>query len=184
MALSSNELKQSAMDCGCESVSDGLEDEDGTRTASAAVTSVSQRSTSFWRAVTSSTEHFFEATRATLVSSTRASRARASPGSGNTGAEALSRSLGKSSSISGGRGLVGLLLGVLAPLLEPLKSNRMRRTVPRVNCSRQKGHAGDKRDDVFSRTLLQQFKHNTCPGKGESRLVKIFQGKIREDGPH
>ena len=75
MALSSKELKKSAMDCGCGRVSDELEDEDGTRTASAAVTSVSQRSTSFWRAVTSSTEHFFEATRATLDSSARAWRA-------------------------------------------------------------------------------------------------------------
>ena len=73
--------------------------------------------------------------------------------------------MGKSSSISGGRGLVGLLLGVLEPLWEPLKSNRMRRTVPRVNCSRQKGQVGG-RDDIFSRMLLQQFKHNTCPGKG------------------
>jgi hypothetical protein len=130
------------------------------------VTSFSQRSTSLWRTVTSSTEHFFEATRATFDSSTRASRARASLGSGNTAADALrSRSLGKSSSMSGGRGLVGLLLGVLEPLLEPLKSNRIRRTVPRVNCSRQKGQAGGRVD--FSRTLLQQFKHNTCPGKGE-----------------
>jgi hypothetical protein len=150
------------------------------------VTSVSQRSTSFWRAVTSSTEHFFEATRATFDSSKRASRARASPGSGNTGAEALrSRSLGKSSSMSGGRGLVGLLLGVLVPLLElePLKSNRMRRTVPRVNCSRQKGQAGDKRDDVFSRMLLQQFKHNTCPGRGGEPVSEIFprQNKGKTD---
>jgi hypothetical protein len=169
------------MDCECGRVSDGPADEDGRQTASAAPTSVSQRSTSFWRAVTSSTEHFFEATRATLVSSTRASRARASPGSGRTRPEALSRSLGKSSSMSGGRGLVGLLLGVLVPLLElePLKSNRMRRTAPRVNCSRQKGQAGDRRDDVFSRMLLQQFKHNTCPGGGESRLVKIFRGKMK-----
>jgi hypothetical protein len=165
------------MDCGCKRVSDGPADEDGRQTASAAPASVSQRSTSFWRAVTSSTEHFFEATRATLVSS-----ARASPGSGNTGPEALrSRSLGKSSSMSGGRGLVGLLLGVLVPLLElePLKSNRMRRTAPRVNCSRQKGQAGDRRDDVFLRMLLQQLKHNTCPGGGESRLVKFFRGKIK-----
>lgn len=169
----------------CERVSDGLEDEDGTQTASAAVTSDSQRSTSFRRAVTSSTEHFFEATRATLDSSTRASRARASLGSGNTGADALRRrSLAKSSSMSGGRGLVGLLLGVLVPLLEPLKSNRIRRTVPRVNCSRQKGQDGGR--DVFSRMLLQQFKHNTCPekrGRGEggdeSRLVKIFRDKIK-----
>jgi hypothetical protein len=175
MALRSKELKKSAEDCGCETVSERLEDEDGTRTASAAVTSVSQRSTSFWRAVTSSTEHFFEATRATLDSSLRASRARCSPGSGNTGAEALRRrSLGKSSSMSGGRGLVGLLLGVLEPLLKPLKSNRMRRTVPRVNCSRQKGQTGDKRDDVFSRMLLQQLKHNTCPERGERGMSENF----------
>jgi hypothetical protein len=41
--------------------------------------------------------------------------------------------------MSGGRGLVGLLLGVLVPLLElgPLKSNRMR-------C------AGNIRDDVIA----------------------------------
>jgi hypothetical protein len=58
--------------------------------------------------------------------------------------------------MSGGRGLVGLLLGVLVPLLElePLKSNRMRRTAPRVNCSRQKGQAGDFRDEVFSRIVI------------------------------
>lgn len=179
MALRSKELRERADDCGRETVSEVLEDEDGTRTASAAVTSASQRSTSFWRAVTSSTEHFFEATRATLDSSLRASRARASPGSGNTGPEALRRrSFGKSSSISGGRGLVGLLLGVLEPLLKPLKSKRIRRTVPRVNCSRQKGQTGERRDEVFSRMLLQQFKHNTCPEKGQRGIRENFpEGK-------
>lgn len=97
--------KKSAEDCGYERISEGLEDEDSAQTGLAVVTSVSQQSTSFWRAVlTSSTEHFFEVTRAILDSSLRASRARASPGSGNTWADALRRrSLGKSSSISEGR---------------------------------------------------------------------------------
>jgi hypothetical protein len=65
MALSSRELNKRAVDCGYERVSDRLEGEDGTWTP--AVTPVSQWSTSFWRAVTSSTEHFFEATRATMT---------------------------------------------------------------------------------------------------------------------
>lgn len=169
IALRRRELKYKAEDCICERVSElRCADEDGARTASAAETSVSQRSTSFWRVDTSSTEHFFEATRATFDSSTRPSRARPSPGSGKAGADALRRrSLVKSSSMSGGRGLLGLLLGVLQPLLGPLKSMRMRRTVPRVNCSRQNGQAGDKRDVVFSSMLSQQLKHNTCPGWGK-----------------
>lgn len=70
---------------------------------------------------------------------------------------------------------MGLLLGVLEPLLEPLKSNRIRRTVPRVNCSRQNGQTGDRREEVFSRMVLQQFKHNTCPERGEGGLEKIFR---------
>jgi hypothetical protein len=53
--------------------------------------------------VTSSTEIFFEATRVTLDCGLRASHVRASPGSGNTGEEALrQRSLGTSPLMSGG----------------------------------------------------------------------------------
>jgi hypothetical protein len=42
MALRSRELKKSAEDCGYERVSEDLEDEDGTHTTSAAVTSVTR----------------------------------------------------------------------------------------------------------------------------------------------
>jgi hypothetical protein len=102
--LEKQELK-SDMGCGCGRVSDGLEDEDSTRTASVAVTSVSQRSTSCLSAVTPSTEHFLEATCATLDSRTRVSRARAPSGSRNTGAEAL-RSISSGNVSSSSKGVV------------------------------------------------------------------------------
>ncbi len=107
------ELKKSAVDCGWERVSDGFEDEDGTRTWSAAVTAISQWSTSFRRAVTSSTEHSFEASRATLNSSTRPSRARASPSSGNAGAEGLTGRFGREGAAPTG-GISAVVISVVA----------------------------------------------------------------------
>jgi hypothetical protein len=111
---------------------------------------------SLCRVETSSTEHFFTATLATLSSSRRAS-SRLLEGFG-------SRSMWSSASpgTSVGSRKAVLNRGVFHRLA--VKSIRIKRTESLLNGSRQKGQAGARRGEVFSMMLLQQARQSTCPG--------------------
>ena len=158
--------------------------------ASAASQSVISR----WRLAISSTEHLRAASSATLRS--RAARA-ASGAAGESWwewawatREALrARSKGKSSSMSGARGLRGLLRrGVLAPLgraeggAEEAEeegggtSMRTRRMVAAEKGSRQKGQAGVRVRAVFSMMVVQHGWQRTCPASA-SEGKKMSQAK-------
>lgn len=126
---------------------------------------VSHSSSSLCRVDTSSTEHFFAATFATLSSSRRASE---------RVLEQPSVSKSRSSFLAHGSFATSLIpsivphrrRGVLHAL--EVKSIRTKRTASLVNCSRQKGQTGVRRGDVFSTIVLQQFAHSTCPTQESS----------------
>ena len=57
--------------------------------------------------------------------------------------------------------MAGKRRGVLQPLV--VKSIRISRAESLVKGSRQKGHAGEERGEVFSTMVKQQLEHRTCP---------------------
>lgn len=120
---------------------------------------VSQSSSSLWSVETSSTEHFFAATFATLSSNLRVSeRVRELPSDNRRRSVFRAHMSAKSVLLDS---MVGKRLGVLHPLV--LKSIRINRAESLVKCSRQKGQTGVRRGEVFSTMVLQQLKQRTCP---------------------
>lgn len=130
----------------------------------------SQSSSSLYKEETSSTEHFFAATRATLSSSRRTSMRVLEP------TEFRSRSVFRWS-ISVLKSLkvsrAGKRLGVLQP--EVVKSIRINLDESLVNGSRQNGQTGLSLEDVFSTMFVQQLAQRTCPEK------KILRNLRKED---
>ncbi len=120
---------------------------------------MSQSSSSLCKWNTSSTEVFVAATRATLSSNRRVSeRGLGAPSTCmNRSALLANASVGNSCAAS----YTGRRRGVLRPL--KVKSSRMSRTESYVNCSRQKGQTGMRREDVFSTMVEQQGAHRICP---------------------
>ena len=122
---------------------------------------------------TSSTEHFFAATAATLSSRRRASaRVREKPDSTIGKRGGCLKEASRASCMPPRR------LGVAYPLAE--KSIRIRRTSSLVNCSRQKGQTGLRRGNVFSTILWQQEEHRTWPGEWHGGS-EIFHGEEEYD---
>src|ERR1700677_5148497 len=109
---------------------------------------------SLWSVETSSTEHFFAATLATLSSRRRASARVLELPCSMIG----KRSLDIMSSTNSVSILYARRRGVFHALVE--KSMRIKRTPSLVKGSRQKGQTGVSREDVLLTMLLQQFKHS------------------------
>jgi hypothetical protein len=176
MARSSAALRYNDDVCGIGTMSQEGKNESFLLTWSSELASdISHCWSSLCKVDTSSTEHFFAATLATLSSSRAASRLletfdplnkiRSSSAGISLGSSGSIRSLG-----------VGHRLAV--------KSMRIKRTESFVKFSRQNGQTGESRGGVFSTIFLQHFAHRTWPARRCGDQNQISQQRFFSDSPH